>query len=211
MHSLIAPYAHISFGLDGTLVHTIAEYRHRATSRTICECGGAVPSDADIDRFWFETGRGRIIEEVFKIDVDRFWKQFRLVDANEARGASTFAYEDVEPALQRMKQDGKIISIVTGAPERIAQMEIAKLNNSPIDHCFSITYSGFDEKPAPDSFFHVLEHLNCSAKETLYIGNSNEDALYAHNAETDFCTLSAGSMSLTWRNTRSQPFIHWMS
>ena len=83
----------------------------------------------------------------------------------------------------------KMVSIITGAPHWIAQMEIAKLNDAPYDFYLSITDSEFVEKPDPQSFHHALKQLSLKPQETLYVGNSNEDAYYAKNTGADFAYL----------------------
>ena len=58
MMGIISKYKHISFDLDGTLVHTIPEYRYRVVPETIKQAGGQrSQSRCAIDRFWFEAGR----------------------------------------------------------------------------------------------------------------------------------------------------------
>jgi len=189
MASLIDRYDHISFDLDGTLVHTIDTYRHATTRRAVRDLGGSEPDETAMDRFWFEAGRNRIIEELFKLDPDVFWNHFHVIDTIEGRGRETYAYEDAEPALHRIKDYNKQTSIITGAPSWIAEMEVGKLNKGPVDHYFSITSSEYAEKPDPASFFHVLDVLKSTPKQTLYVGNSNEDALFAHQAGVDFLYL----------------------
>jgi phosphoglycolate phosphatase-like HAD superfamily hydrolase len=84
---------------------------------------------------------------------------------------------------------GKITSIITGAPQWVAQMEIKKLNEVPFDFFVSLHEKGFGEKPDPTGMKFVLEQLQLSEKETLYIGNSDEDALFAKHAGVDFIYL----------------------
>ena len=68
-------------------------------------------------------------------------------------------------------------------------MEIEKLNGAPHDFYLSIFDNGFGGKPNPESLFHVLKKLNMGLDETVYIGNSSEDAYYAKNAGVDFIYL----------------------
>lgn len=182
-------YKHISFDLDGTLVHAVPEYRHKIVPMVVSRLGGKVINERSVDRFWFEAGRDKIIIEEFSLAPDKFWPLFRELDTLEERKAHTWVYPDAERTLVKLKQAGKIISIITGAPAPLAKMEIDKLNRAPLDYYFSITSSGLPQKPDPQSFFHVLEKLSLPADLTLYIGNSNEDALFARNAGVDFLYL----------------------
>lgn len=58
--------------------------------------------------------------------------------------------------------------------------------NGRDDFGFLLGRSEFSEKPAPESFHHVLSKVQARPEHTLYIGNSNEDAYFAKNAGVDF-------------------------
>ena len=187
--SLLQQYKHISFDLDGTLVHTVAEYRHKVVPLVVEELGGAVKDPFYVDRFWFESGRDAIIREGFQVEPNAFWKLFRIKDTIQGRSDHTKAYPDAEPTVQRLNEENKLVSIVTGAPHWIAQMEIKKLNGVKYHYHLSIHDGGFKEKPDPKSLLFTLDKLNVLPKDTLYIGNSNEDAFFAKNAGVDFVYL----------------------
>jgi phosphoglycolate phosphatase len=185
---MLQKYKHISFDLDGTLVHTLPKYRQKVVSLVIEHLGGKILNLHSIDKFWFEADRNKIIRNEFDLDPKLFWDLFSKKDLTEKRSAHTFAYPDAEPALRKLKDMDKKISIITGAPHRIAQMEIKKLNGAPHDYYLSLDKK-FNEKPDPTGFWHVLKKINCQPSETVYIGNSNEDALFAENAGVDFIYL----------------------
>lgn len=186
---MIKKYKHVSFDLDGTLVHTLPEYRYKIITFVVKELGGKIPIERDIDRFWFENARNNIIREKFGLAPENFWKLFRKIDEPQKRAVQTESYSEVEDVLKKIKQAGKKISIITGAPHNIAQMEIAKLNGAPVDYYLSIFDRGFEEKPNPAGFNFVLNELNFRPAETVYIGNSNEDAYFSKNAGVDFIYL----------------------
>lgn len=186
---MLEKYTHISFDLDGTLVHTLPEYRQKIVRAVATELGkNSITSEA-IDRFWYEAGRDAIIQNELGVDPASFWRLFHAKDTPEARSPHTRTYQDAESCIRRLKKSGKIISIITGAPHWIAEMEIQKLNDAPLDMYFSIHAHNLPPKPDPRSFLLVLEELRVSAAETLYIGNSNEDAYFAKNAGVDFIYL----------------------
>lgn len=186
---MIQKYKHISFDLDGTLVHTIPKYRHKIVPKVVKVLGGKILNKHSVDKFWFESNRSVIIKNEFNLDPDIFWKLFREADLPEKRSAHTKAYQDAEIILRKLKNAGKVTSIITGSPHWIAKMEIEKLNGAPYDYYLSIHDSEFDEKPDPRSLNFVLDKLKIKPQETVYIGNSNEDAYFAKNAGTDFIYL----------------------
>ncbi len=186
---MIKKYKHFSFDLDGTLVHTVPEYRHDVVPKVVSQLGGKIDDKFFIDRFWFESNRDAIIKNHFGINPKNFWDLFLKMDTPEKRGLHTKAYDDSETALRKLKAAGKIISIITGAPHWVAKMEIQKLNGAPYDFHFSIRDSEFNIKPDPASFRFVLNKLQVEAKDTVYIGNSDEDAYFARNVGVDFIYL----------------------
>jgi phosphoglycolate phosphatase-like HAD superfamily hydrolase len=183
---MIKKYKHISFDLDGTLIHTLDSYRHTVVQKVVMDLGGKIDHPHSIDRFWFEGGRNQIIKDEFLLDPNLFWEAFRTVDHPTKRIEHTHAYEEAERVIRKLKELGKTVSIVTGAHHGIATMEIAKLNNAPHDFYLSITSGGYKEKPDPASLHFVMNTLLVKPEETLYIGNSIEDAHLAKNAGVDF-------------------------
>ena len=186
---MLRRYKHISFDLDGTLVHTVPEYRHRVIPMAAKRIGKQPPTPRTIDRIWFEANRDLLIKSEFGLDPEIFWTTFRQIDTPEERSKHTKPYDDAERAIRRLKEMGKTVSIITGAPKWIAEMEIGKMNGAPIDFSLPIHAYNFSSKPDPSSFFFVLERLNAKPEETLYIGNSNEDAYFAKGAGVDFLYL----------------------
>jgi len=185
---MLRKYKHISFDLDGTLVHTVPEYRHKIVREVVNQLGGIIDNIQSIDKLWFEPDRNTTIQNEFHVNPDEFWNLFRTMDSPEKRSAHTHAYDDAERTFHKLKTADKIISIITGAPHYIAQMEIGKLNGAPHDFYLSLC-DKFSDKPNPESLLHVLEKLSIDPNETVYIGNSSEDAYYAKNAGVDFIYL----------------------
>ena len=183
---MLKKYKHISFDLDGTLVFTNKEYRYEVVPKVVKKLGGLVKNAHLIDRFWFESNRDEIIKNDFNLDPKAFWLVFRDFDEPIKRALLTQSFNDVEKSFKKLKKLDKTISIITGGPNKIAKLELKKLNGAPYDYSFSIEDSQYKEKPNPESFSFILNQLNSTPQETIYIGNSNEDAYYAKNAGVDF-------------------------
>ena len=183
---MLKKYNHISFDLDGTLVFTDREYRYEIVPKVVKKLGGLVKNNHFIDRFWFEGNRDEIIKNDFDLDPKTFWSTFRIFDEPIKRALLTKSFKDVEKSLKKLKKLDKTISIITGSPNMVAELEMKKLNGAPYDYFFSIESNEYKEKPDPESFNFVLNQLNSTPQKTLYIGNSNEDAYYAKNAGVDF-------------------------
>jgi len=183
---MLKKYKHISFDLDGTLVFTSKEYRYKIVPKVVKKLGGLIKNNHSIDRFWVESNRDKIIKNDFNLDPKTFWLAFRDFDEPKKRALFTQSFSDVEKSFKKLKKLGKIISIISGVPNIVAELEIKKLNGAPYDYFFSIEDSEYKVKPDPKSFSFVLNQLNSIPEETIYIGNSNEDAYYARNAGVNF-------------------------
>jgi phosphoglycolate phosphatase-like HAD superfamily hydrolase len=193
---MITPYKHISFDLDGTLVHTTESYLTTLVPKVVESLGGTW-KDATIKKFWFETNRSQTIKDCFGVDPETFWKIFNEEDVPESRKNNTRVYPECVSVLKRIKALGKTISILTGSPRGLAEMEIALLQDVSLDHVCPITDSGFESKPDPGSMHHALRTLGHAPEDTLYIGNGAEDALFAEAAGCDFVLVDRGEHEVT--------------
>src|SRR5690348_8505366 len=112
----------VIFDLDGTLVSTKPEYRYHIVGSALRELGrNAV--HAHIDTFWFEGNRDETIRTLFQVDPMLFWREYRNFDLSDIRCAHTIIFEDCA-VLQRIRQEGLRLGIVTNAPRHIAQSEV---------------------------------------------------------------------------------------
>ncbi len=207
---ILNKYRHISFDLDGTLVHTLRDYRHAVIPKVVSKLGHSIQNPASVDKFWFEPGRDQTIKLEFGVEPSDFWPLFRQIDTPENRAHHTTAYPDAEPALRKLKSCGKIISVITGAPHWVAKLELEKLNQAPVDFFLSLVDGPYPEKPNPVSFHFVINELGQHPAETVYIGNSNDDAIYAKNAGVDFIYLERQEHEFKLRD-ESVAIIHSLS
>lgn len=187
---LVDKYKLIVFDLDGTLVHTTAEYRYYIVPKVLYELGIKKKiSQKIIDKFWFDGQRNITIEKYFSCNPLIFWKVFNKLDQAEERAKYTHVYDDVWEALKELKERGKLLAITTGAPKRLVQIELALLPKAMFEKITSITSTRYKEKPHPGSLLGILKFCKAKPIDSVYIGNSNEDAQYAKNAGIDFIYL----------------------
>jgi len=95
-------YEAVVFDLDGTLVHTAPEYRYLVVGQTLRDLG-VVSSNHNVDRYWFEARRDRIIQEQFGVEPEQFREILGKYDAVELRRKFTKAYDDVD-FIQELRQ-----------------------------------------------------------------------------------------------------------
>ena len=174
-------YTSFIFDLDGTLIRTNPEYRHLVVGKVLKELGVS-GSKRDIDRFWFEGERSSFIRERFGVKPKAFWDLYNKYESVELRRKYVSPYSDID-VLERIKENGYRTGIVTGAPPEIAEMEIKLLGPENFDVVVITTVSdNVKSKPHPHGIELCLKSLSTTKKETIYIGNSDEDVLAAKRA-----------------------------
>lgn len=175
-------YKAIIFDLDGTLVHTIPEYRYKLVGKLLADLGLSA-SYKDIDRFWFEGDRDTIISDRFGVEPKRFWKLFRVNDNKDIRLQHTRTYNDIT-AIHRLREKGFTTGIVTGAPTHIAELEIRLIGESYFNSIVCAHEdNGFRIKPDPHGLIECMDRLGVSNNEAVYVGNADEDIQAAKNAK----------------------------
>lgn len=170
------------FDLDGTLVHTKPQHRYELVGRTLDELGVASYSKEQIDRFWFEGRREEKIKKCFGLEPEVFWKTYKKYDSNELRERFTEVYDDVD-FIGELKKNGYKVSIVTGAPRNILELEIGMVGKEFFDSVVRAQLTdGIHPKPSPHGIEKCLDSLRVSNEKSVYIGNSDEDILAAKGA-----------------------------
>lgn len=200
---IIDKYKLIVFDLDGTLVHTTGEYRYFIVPKVLKKLKKNAAISLDIiDKFWFNGERDETIAKYFHCDPKIFWKNFHKEDKLEERAKYTHVYDDVIATLKSLKKIGKKLAITTGAPKKLAQMEIGLLPENYFKKIISIHSTRYKPKPDPQSLLGYLKFCKTKANDSVYIGNSGEDLQYAKNAGVDFIYLERKKHSL---NSKLKP------
>jgi len=175
-------YKAIIFDMDGTLVHTVPEFRYRLLDKVFSELGVKCSDKFCIDRFWFEARRDEIIKDYFSLDPDVFWQEYRNHDTLKLRKPYTKVYDDVD-FINELRQNNYKIGIVTGAPQYILDFDLELLGKENFDAVVRAQLSnGIRPKPDPHGLKECMDILKVDKKNVMFVGNADEDVLTAKNA-----------------------------
>lgn len=175
-------YKAVIFDLDGTLVHTAPEYRYKVIGDTLKEMGVTSYLKEHIDRLWFESDREKIVKECFGQDPLLFWKIYTKHEKAEVRKNFIRLYDDID-FLTRIKDEGRMIGIVSGSPENIVELEVGKIGKEKFNSVIVARgFGGIKAKPHPDGLKLCLESLNISKRDAIFVGNAEEDTIAAQSA-----------------------------
>ncbi|PIU75698.1 hypothetical protein COS75_03025 [Candidatus Pacearchaeota archaeon CG06_land_8_20_14_3_00_35_12] len=184
-------YSAVIFDIDGTLVHTMPEYRYELIGKSLKELGAKF-SEKAADRFWFEGDRDAIIRECFNLEPKIFWPVFVKNDFPEMRKKSSRAYDDID-IVKELRQKVCKTGIVTGAPPHVVKMNLDLIGEENYDAIVIANYiTKIKTKPHPQGLEECLNLLNVDKSEAIYVGNGDEDIMTAKNAEVDSVLLIRG-------------------
>jgi len=187
-------YKAVIFDLDGTLVHSLPEHRYSVVGNALKDLGKSA-SKEQIDMFWFETERDKIVVETFGVTNEDFWPAYRKHDKTEVRKKFTKTYDDIE-FIKELKEKGIKVGIVTGAPIHIANLEIGMIGEEQFDAIvIAHRHNGFTPKPDPHGLNECLNLLEVNKEEAVYVGNGDEDVQTARNAGVFDILIDRGEYS----------------
>lgn len=112
---------------------------------------------------------------------------------NEVMAANTFFYEDTLSVINRLRDSGAKIAIVsTKLRYRIVESFELQLGVHPYD-CIIGMEDVKAPKPDPQGLIAAMEKMDVKKEDVLYVGDSYIDAETAVNAGVDFAAVTTGS------------------
>ncbi|PJG83888.1 phosphoglycolate phosphatase [Caviibacterium pharyngocola] len=181
----------IGFDLDGTLVNSLPDLALSVNSAlkdvglpqapeelvlTWIGNGADILSQRAADWATAESGR-TLTEEEFK----HFKHQFGIYYGENLCNISRL-YPNVKETLEQLKARGYILAVVTNKPTKHVQPVLAAFG---IDHLFSEMLGGQSLpqiKPHPAPLYYLCGKFGLCPRQVLFVGDSKNDILAAHNA-----------------------------
>jgi pyrophosphatase PpaX len=193
----------VLFDFDGTLVDSgaiiLASMKHAATT----VLGREIP-EADLMAAVGGPGLAAQMEALDPARVDELVRVYRA--HNEPLHADLEPCAGIEPALDRLLEEGRRMGIVTAKRRQTVQLAFDVLPR--LERYFDVVVGADDtrrHKPDPEPILHALELLGAAPGEAAYVGDSPFDIRAARAAGMFAVAVTWGRIHDEARLLREEP------
>ena len=174
------------FDLDGTLTNTLESMTY-SVNLTLKEMGLSQITK-DQCRMFVGNGARVLIEESLKVSGDP--KASRIEEGMKIYGRifdqnctyHVTPYEGIPERLKALKDRGIHLAVLSNKPDRQTVKVVKEIFGDNIFDYAQGQKDGIRRKPAPDGVWYLMEQMQVSKEECLYIGDSEVDAATGKNA-----------------------------
>ena len=174
------------FDLDGTLTNTLESMTY-SVNLTLKEMGLSQITK-DQCRMFVGHGARVLIEESLKVSGDP--KASRIEEGMKIYGRifdqnctyHVTPYEGIPEMLKALKDRGIHLAVLSNKPDRQTVKVVKEIFGDNIFDYAQGQKDGIRRKPAPDGVWYLMEQMQVSKEECLYIGDSEVDAATGKNA-----------------------------
>ena len=174
------------FDLDGTLTNTLESMTY-SVNLTLKEMGLSQITK-DQCRMFVGNGARVLIEESLKVSGDP--KASRIEEGMKIYGRifdqnctyHVTPYEGIPEMLKALKDRGIHLAVLSNKPDRQTVKVVKEIFGDNIFDYAQGQKDGIRRKPAPDGAWYLMEQMQVSKEECLYIGDSEVDAATGKNA-----------------------------
>ena len=174
------------FDLDGTLTNTLESMTY-SVNLTLKEMGLS-QFTKDQCRMFVGNGARVLIEESLKVSGDP--KASRIEEGMKIYGrifdqnctSHVTLYEGIPEMLKALKDRGIHLAVLSNKPDRQTVKVVKEIFGDNIFDYAQGQKDGIRRKPEPDGVWYLMEQMQVSKEECLYIGDSEVDAATGKNA-----------------------------
>lgn len=171
------------FDLDGTLVNTLQDLTD-SLNFALLECGFPTLSE---ERVAAIVGHSVHYMCEHAVPPEHIDQTERLLAAFMARYKEhsldrSRPYDGMLEAASRIKEAGATLAIVSNKPHADTVKIVARFFPGDMFSLVLGRTEKFAIKPAPDSLRFVMDFFGVTPEESVYVGDSDVDVLFAHNA-----------------------------
>lgn len=167
----------VLFDLDGTLINTAPEFIHIAAE---LRREAALPV-MDTQTVWRSVSDGAIgmVQAALEISVSdpsfEFWRQRFLDHYESGLGSLSEPYPGMRELVSSLGSHGVPWGIVTNKLARFAVPLMTLMSFTPSAEVVLTPDDVIRPKPDPESLLLACEKLQCSASDTIFIGDHRRD------------------------------------
>ena len=174
------------FDLDGTLTNTLESMTY-SVNLTLKEMGLSQITK-DQCRMFVGNGARVLIEESLKVSGDP--EASRIEEGMEVYGRifdqnctyHVTPYEGIPEMLKALKDRGIHLAVLSNKPDRQTVKVVKEIFGDEIFDYAQGQKDGIRRKPEPDGVWYLMDKMQVSKEECLYIGDSEVDAATGKNA-----------------------------
>lgn len=172
------------FDLDGTLVDSIYDLAD-AVNKALAD-GGYPIHPYESYKSFVGNGAKKLIERALPAgtpskEQERIHAEFSKEYNNRCLN-KTRPYDGIPELIDTLKANGIKCAVASNKPDGFSQQIVDALFGDRFDLVRG-KLDGVSTKPAPDIIYSITEDLECSAEESVMIGDSDVDVHTAHNAD----------------------------
>jgi phosphoglycolate phosphatase len=186
-------YSMVLFDLDGTVLNTLEDLCD-SLNYTLETCGFPVCSIYDVRKF-VGNGIHRLIELAVPEyasgkDIETAYSLF-IEHYNSNCCNKTYPYDGVISMLNTLKVKGFKTAILSNKADSAVKLICNYYFNDLIDIGLG-SRNNIAKKPAPDAVFEIMDMMQCSSSDIIYVGDSEVDYYTAQNSGIDCILVSWG-------------------
>lgn len=183
----------IIFDLDGTLLNTLDDLMD-STNYALAQCGFPVRNYSQI-RSYVGNGVRLLIERAVPkgVDADKIEECLKIFTAHYDKNMSnkTRPYDGIEDMLTKVKERGFKSAVVSNKYDAAVKELVGTLFGKYIGLAIGESET-VKKKPSPDGVLAALKQLNSQRERTVYVGDSDVDAMTAQNSGLKFVGVTWG-------------------
>lgn len=173
----------VIFDLDGTLLNTLDDLTD-SVNFALGEMGYPLHT-ADEVRMMVGNSVVYLIEKALPEGVDKetFDKTLALFESHYQTNMrnKTVPYDGIMPMLEKVKADGYKMAVVSNKPDVFTKELVSELFGEYIPLAIGRS-DDMPRKPAPDMVLYAMDKLGSDKNTTVYVGDSEVDAVTSKNA-----------------------------
>jgi phosphoglycolate phosphatase len=185
------------FDLDGTLVNTLHDITD-SLNYALIECGFPALSESRVAAIVGHSVDYMCEHAVPPEQKDQAQKVLALYRDHYKDHSldRSHAYDGMIEAVEKIKAAGVTLAIASNKPHADTVKVVETLYPKDL---FSIVLGRMDKfaiKPAPDVLYFIMDFFGVTPKESVYVGDSDVDVQFAHNAGMRCVSVNWGFRSV---------------